>query len=120
TPVEVDGTPLAGERTWSAAELERGVVLLLAQRVVLLLHRFQSAGEPALPSYGLVGESDAVVELRRSIRRVALLEVPVLLRGETGTGKELVARAIHQASARRERPYLAVNLGALPASLAAA
>jgi two-component system nitrogen regulation response regulator GlnG len=43
----------------------------------------------------------------------------VLLRGETGTGKELVALAIHQASARRDRPYLAVNMGAIPSSLAA-
>jgi two-component system nitrogen regulation response regulator GlnG len=67
----------------------------------------------------LVGESEPVVELRQKIRQVADLGVPVLLRGETGTGKELLAQAIHQASARRDRAYLTVNMGAIPPSLAA-
>ncbi len=51
---------------------------------------------------------------------MAGLSVPVLLRGETGTGKEPVARALHDASPRRGRPYLAVNMAAVPATLAAA
>ena len=66
-----------------------------------------------------MGESEGLVELRREIRRVADLEIPVLLRGETGTGKELMARAIHRAGRRREKPYLSVNLGAIPPTLAA-
>jgi two-component system nitrogen regulation response regulator GlnG len=57
--------------------------------------------------------------VREDVRRVADLEVPVLLRGETGTGKELVARAVHDASPRRAAPFVAVNLGAIPASLSA-
>lgn len=117
--VVADGEPVRGERTFTDAEIERGVVLLLAQRIALLLHRFQPVSEPGLPRYGLVGESEPVVELRRKIRQVADLDVPVLLRGETGTGKELLAQAIHQASARCDRPYLAVNMGAIPSSLAA-
>jgi two-component system nitrogen regulation response regulator GlnG len=73
-----------------------------------------------LPRYGLVGLSDSLLDLCRQIARVADLNVPVLLRGESGTGKELVASALHRASSRRDRPFLALNMGALPASLAAA
>ncbi|HEV7519165.1 MAG TPA: sigma-54 dependent transcriptional regulator, partial [Thermoanaerobaculia bacterium] len=70
--------------------------------------------------FGLVGESLAIVQLRREIGRVAALPVPVLLRGATGTGKDLVARALHEAGSRRQAPYLAVNMGAIPTTLAAA
>ncbi len=118
--VIADGEPVRGERLFTDREIERGVVLLLANRVTLLLHRFRPVSEPSLPRYGFVGESEPILEIRRQIRLVADLEVPVLLRGETGTGKELLAQAIHQASARRTRPYLAVNMGAIPPSLAAA
>jgi two-component system nitrogen regulation response regulator GlnG len=117
--VVADGEPVRGERVFAEREIERGVVLLLADRVALLLHRFRPVFEAGLPRYGLVGESDPLLETRRQIRRVADLDVPVLLRGETGTGKELVALAIHQASVRRDRPYLAVNMSAIPSSLAA-
>ncbi len=103
----------------SAAEMERGVVVLLANRVALLLHLLP----PVLPReserFGLIGESSALLLLCREIRRVAVLAVPVLLRGETGTGKELAARGIHAAGPRRDRPYLALNLGAVPPALAA-
>lgn len=121
SPVAVvaDGEPVSGERVFTDREVERGVVLLLAQRIALLLHRFRPFSEPGLPRFGLIGESEPLVELRQQIRQVADLEVSVLLRGETGTGKELLAQAIHQASARRDRPYLAVNMGAIPSSLAA-
>jgi two-component system nitrogen regulation response regulator GlnG len=119
TPVLADGELVRTEHIFSAPEIERGVVLLLAERVALLLHRFRPVSA-APPNYGLIGESEALVELRRQICQVAALDVPVLLRGETGTGKELLAQAIHQASRRRDRPYLTVNMGAVPASLAAA
>ena len=108
------------EASFSAAEMERGVVLLLAGHVALLLHRFRPVFPGSLSRYGLVGLSDPLLDLCRQIERVADLEVPVLLRGESGTGKELVAAALHRASRRRDRPFLALNMGALPASLAAA
>jgi len=117
--VAADGEPVGAERLFSAAELERGVVLLLAQHVVLLLSPIDPTLPTNLPRYGLVGESSGIVQLRREIRRLAGLIVPVLLLGETGTGKELVARALHDAGPRAARPYLAVNLGAVPATLAA-
>ncbi len=120
TPLAINGEPMAEPREVSAAEVERGAVLLLANRVALLLHFLDPLGAPGVPRFGLVGESLAVVQLRREIARVAALEVPVLLRGATGTGKELVARALHEAGLRRRAPYLAVNMGAIPTSLAAA
>ncbi|HEX3529499.1 MAG TPA: sigma 54-interacting transcriptional regulator [Thermoanaerobaculia bacterium] len=112
------GAPAEGEIPASA--LERGVAILLAERVALLLHLLP----PALPCeperFGLIGKSAALALLYREIGRVSAGATPVLLRGETGTGKELVARAIHTAGARRDRPYLALNLGAVPPSLATA
>lgn len=62
----------------------------------------------------LIGRSPAMRELGRSIRTVAGSDIDVLVLGETGTGKALVARAIHDLSDRRDRPFIAVNLAALP------
>lgn len=119
TAVAVNGEPVAGERELTAAEIGRGAVLLLANRVVLLLSWIDPLS-PAVPGFGLVGGSAPLFHLRQEIQRVAGLNVPVLLRGETGTGKELVARALHDAGSRRGRPYLAVNMAAVPTTLAAA
>lgn len=65
----------------------------------------------------LVGESLAMREVFGVLELVAEGEVTVLIEGETGTGKELVARAIHEASERRKRPFVAIDCGALPATL---
>lgn len=65
----------------------------------------------------LVGASAALEHVRRLIARVAASEASVLVRGETGTGKELVARAIHEGSGRAGGPLVAVNCGALPEHL---
>jgi two-component system, NtrC family, nitrogen regulation response regulator GlnG len=119
TPIQVQGEPLEGTRDFSPEAIQWGVVLELANRVVLLLH-FDHGGPRRNPNYGLVGESDAVRWLREEIRRVAELDVAVLIRGETGTGKELVAQAIHRSSGRRGRTFLSVNMAAVPASVAAA
>ncbi|MDY7092433.1 MAG: sigma 54-interacting transcriptional regulator [Acidobacteriota bacterium] len=119
TPLEIDGVPVEHQVELSPAQLESGVILMLARRVVLVLHLYQPEDDPPPRHPALVGESSAMMQVRQDIQRVADLDVPVLVRGETGTGKELVARAIHDASQRRREPYLAVNIGAVPASLAA-
>ncbi|QSQ24266.1 sigma-54-dependent Fis family transcriptional regulator [Pyxidicoccus parkwayensis] len=119
TPVSV-GRPVKGVLEWSREALAAGVPLELAERIVLLLHEEEEDLEEAPDSLGMVGGSVALRRVRRHISRVADLDVPVLIRGETGTGKELVARAIHQQSQRRKGPFISVNLGAIPRELATA
>jgi DNA-binding NtrC family response regulator len=96
-------------------ELEPDVAVLRPLRGVVL----EAAEERALPASPeeIVGTSQAVVEVRRLIAKVAPTRVPVLITGESGVGKELVARAIHGASQRRERPMVVVNCGAIPSEL---
>ena len=63
---------------------------------------------------GIIGESPALRAVLRKVQQVAPVETTVLLTGETGTGKELIARALHQGSPRRDRPLIKVNCGAIP------
>jgi len=65
----------------------------------------------------LIGETPVMAQLKSLISRVAPTDSTVLIRGETGSGKELVARSIHQESTRAEMPFVAVNCGALPENL---
>ena len=65
----------------------------------------------------LVGQSPQMVEIYKLVARVASLDTTVLIQGETGTGKELVARAIHRASARADHPFVVVDCAALPEAL---
>lgn len=116
--VRIDGQSFSGDVAVDAAALTRGVVLELGERVALLLGEVdpQPSG---LQRFDLVGESAAFERVLRELHQVARTSVPVLLRGETGSGKELVAKAIHKASGRKG-PFVAVNLAAVPPSLAAA
>ena len=65
----------------------------------------------------MIGDSPAMVGIRSLIARAGPTEANVMVLGENGTGKELVARAVHRASVRREAPFLSVDLGALPETL---
>jgi formate hydrogenlyase transcriptional activator len=69
---------------------------------------------------GIVGHSPVLSQVRQRVRRVAPTDMPVLITGETGTGKELLARAIHRRSRRATRHFVPVNLAAVPETLAAA
>jgi DNA-binding NtrC family response regulator len=62
---------------------------------------------------GMIGRSDAVIEILEAVIQVAPTEVPILVEGESGTGKDVVARAVHRASRRRDQPFEAINCGAL-------
>jgi transcriptional regulator with GAF, ATPase, and Fis domain len=89
----------------------------------LLLDKFKTEYEEIVgtvsgKAYGqMVGNCDAMQEIYRKIGRVATVDVPVLVTGETGTGKELVAREIHERSNRKSGAFIAINCGAIPENL---
>ena len=84
----------------------------LAERVNALLERRRLSEET-----GLYGETEAVREVLVKVVQIAPVTSTVLIEGESGTGKELVARAIHRLGPRRGKPFIAVNVGALPETL---
>lgn len=65
----------------------------------------------------IIGANNGLKDTMRKVRQVGPIEVPVLITGETGTGKELIARALHELSPRKGKDFIAVNCGALPPSL---
>jgi len=70
-----------------------------------------------MPQQEILGNSPAMIDVVKTAARVAVTDLPVMIRGESGTGKELIARLIHRKSPRAERPFVAVNCGALPDTL---
>src|SRR6185369_3086603 len=66
---------------------------------------------------GLVGDGPAMSRVRRLVKRVRDTDTTVLVEGPTGTGKELIARAIHYGSARRDRLFVPINCGSMPDAL---
>ena len=77
----------------------------------------QAGPVPAGASHGIIGESEAVHEVLRSVEKAASTSATVLITGESGTGKELVARAIHYGSSRASAPFVPVNCGGIPEGL---
>jgi len=76
---------------------------------------FERAGQHDFE--GILGNSAGIQSVLRIIQRVGPSDVPVLIAGDSGTGKELVARAIHRQSARKGEPFVAINCGAIPETL---
>jgi two-component system, NtrC family, nitrogen regulation response regulator GlnG len=120
TPVIAAGEPVHRSLTLEPEALIGGVPIELGDRVALLLHLTSSDTSAPSDLLGMVGQSEGVARVREHIERIGDLSIPVLIRGETGTGKELVARAIHERSPRKSGPFVSVNLGAIPRELAAA
>ena len=77
----------------------------------------RQAKEQLLPLRWLMGPSRQMQKVVQQIKQVADSPLTILVEGETGTGKEIVARAIHQLSARRKKPFVAVDCGAIPDTL---
>ncbi|MBK5912540.1 sigma-54-dependent Fis family transcriptional regulator [Rhodothalassium salexigens] len=75
------------------------------------------AGEPDSDFTAIVGQSPAIRQSMRLARKAASVSLPVLIEGESGVGKELFAKAIHSVSERAQRPFIAVNCGAIPERL---
>lgn len=92
-------------------------VLALAEKALPSGVAAAAATATPVTEAGLLGESPAMRELFRQIGRLAQAPLSVLITGETGTGKELVARALHQESPRANKPFIALNTAAIPSEL---
>ncbi len=102
----------------SLEELEATVDRLLVERRLRAEHSLLSRELEGTYRFGeMIGRSAAMRKVFATIEQVAPTDVDVLLQGETGTGKELVARALHQRSARRTERFVPVNCGAIPENL---
>lgn len=103
-------------KPFSLTEIEAKVEKALEQRRLLTENRYLR--ETLSHTVGrMIGRSERMQQVYRLIEKVAPNTAPVLILGETGTGKELVAREIHQGGARKEGPFIAVNCGAIPENL---
>ena len=117
--VELNGRQCAGKVVLERAQITAGAMLGLGRSVLLCMHWMDCL--PGLQNVeGMVGVGSAAVRTRELVRSAAAVDAPVLLLGETGTGKEVAARAIHALGRRAARPLVAVNMAALGESLAAA
>ena len=109
--------PIDREPPPHATELLRIASAVAAPRIAALLTDAREMARASTSIPELVGVSGAMAEVRRAIERAAAAPFAVLIEGESGVGKELVARAIHQLSPRRERRFCDVNCAALPDDL---
>ena len=86
-------------------------------RALAVLNHVTRSRERPMSTSELVGSSPKLAAILEDVKAVAATDCAVLIQGETGTGKELIARAIHEASARRQHPCVVINCAALPAAL---
>jgi len=113
-----DGAFTAGDqRGLTELASHAAVSLENTQQFADLLERHEKLIDQAAQDTLLVGESPVVQSIRNTIRRIADTDLAVLLLGENGTGKEVVARSIHFGSRRRKHPFIAVNCAALTETL---
>ncbi|WP_432284998.1 sigma-54 dependent transcriptional regulator [Aminobacter sp. BA135] len=87
------------------------------RRLILENRRLRDAVVRSAGDIPLIGEAPTMIRLRETLRQIADTDVDVLVEGETGTGKEVVADLLHRWSRRRTKPFVALNCGALPESV---
>lgn len=104
--------PFANEEIVLA--VERAVKERAVQREI---HTLKQQLNRSLPLFEQMGSSDKIIKLNEAVEKVAATNITVLLYGETGTGKEVVARYIHECSPRKDKPFVAVDCGSIPESL---
>ena len=108
-----------GAFEYLAKPFELETLLAVLRRAAASLTEAAEPDDPEddLPSSELIGSSPAMVDIYKTISHVAPTDVTVLIEGETGTGKEMIARMIHNHSRRSQYPFVPVDCGAIPASL---
>ncbi|MFT6920367.1 MAG: transcriptional regulator of aroF, aroG, tyrA and aromatic amino acid transport [Cognaticolwellia sp.] len=104
-------SPISEQENSSGAVISLKSITSLGRQISIL----QTRDAQGLDN--IIGQSASIQLLKEQTARFAELELPVLINGETGTGKELIARALHNASKRQQAPFLAVNCAALPEHL---
>jgi two-component system nitrogen regulation response regulator GlnG len=104
-PFDMDEVLLVAEKALQAQALVREVTQLRQQL------------EAPVVLGGIIGASPAMQQIFKAVGRVAGTDLTVLLRGQSGTGKELIARAVHENSRRKDRPFVPVNCAAIPREL---
>lgn len=114
-PFLLDVTPVS-ERSQPGSTVGAVLTLHAPQRLGGALHALQNFADSGFDA--IIGQSAPIRALKARAVRVAAVDAPLMIIGETGTGKELVAQACHAASPRANAPFLALNCAALPESLA--
>jgi two-component system response regulator PilR (NtrC family) len=89
----------------------------LVEKALTLPNSIQQTQKSSAAQYQIIGKSNVIADLRSSIAKVARSQAPVFIQGQSGTGKELVARQIHLQGSRSDAPFIAVNCGAIPSEL---
>lgn len=107
------------EKPYSTERLIKTVHRALEKRMLTLENRIlrQELEAQSAPGPRIIGRTTAMVRLRATIAKIADTAADILIIGETGTGKELVARSLHEHSQRRTKNFVAVNCGAVPESI---
>ncbi|MBW1902649.1 MAG: sigma-54 factor interaction domain-containing protein, partial [Deltaproteobacteria bacterium] len=115
----IESSPQEGVKTASVPlDISAELIPDLLRRQDDRLERLAEGLPPKAPEFSnLIHRSNDMKRVILKAQRVAPRSVPVLIEGESGTGKELLARAIHEASPRRDKPFVAVNCGAIPNEL---
>lgn len=104
------------QRPFELETLELAISKALANNRIVLENSFLKADQQPAEN-GLIGQSKAMLALKQMIQQVAPEKATVLITGETGTGKELIAKALHAASPRKDALFVAVNCAAIPADI---
>lgn len=104
------------QRPFELETLELAISKALANNRIVLENSFLKADQQPAEN-GLIGQSKAMLSLKQMIQQVAPEKATVLITGETGTGKELIAKALHAASPRKDALFVAVNCAAIPADI---
>ena len=117
TPAAIDAVVEHGADTLLEQPIRFDPLCRLIQQEQRILTKHGPGRESRLSLPVIIGESPAIREIFETVSMAAPSDATTLITGESGTGKELVARAIHRLSPRRDRPFVAVNCGAIPENL---
>ena len=113
TQVSIDGRALQREYLLSQSELAGGVIISLNQKIVLVLKLLPLQDKLTSKHNLLKGISPDIHALNDKLQHIAGMDIPVIIRGAAGAGKELAAMKLHQDSGRAEQPFMVINLAAI-------